>query len=69
MDIYQLLAQNLKNLLMERDWTVKELSKRSGIGEKTIKDIMQAKRKKIRFNTLYGLCVTLKTTMKELVGF
>ncbi|MBQ8658456.1 MAG: helix-turn-helix transcriptional regulator [Clostridia bacterium] len=66
---YEFLGNNLKRLLKEKSWSVKEFSKKSGIGERTIREIIQAKRRKIRMSTLYLLCTTLKTTMKELVGF
>ncbi len=66
---YEFLGNNLKRLLEERGWSVEEFSKKSGIGARTIREIIRAKRRKIRMNTLYILCTTLKTTMKELAGF
>ncbi len=66
---YEFLGNNLKRIIKERGLTVKELSKRSGIGEQTIRDIINAKRRAIRMKTIYNLCVALKTKMKELTGF
>jgi len=66
---YEFLGNNVKRILKEKGWTVKEFSGKSGLSEKTIREIIQAKRRKIRWKTLYTLCTTLQTKMKELAGF
>jgi DNA-binding Xre family transcriptional regulator len=66
---HELLRNNLKRLLEEKGWSVKIFSEKSGLSERTIQNIIKAKHKKIHFRTLYIICTTLQTTMKELAGF
>jgi len=66
---YEFIGNNVKRLLKEKGWSVKGFSEKSGLSEKTIREIIQAKRRKIRWNTLKAICITLETTMKEIAGF
>jgi len=66
---YEFIGNNVKRLLKEKGWSVKGFSEKSGLSEKTIREIIQAKRRKIRWNTLKAICIALETTMKEIAGF
>jgi len=66
---YEFLGNNVKRILKEKGWNVKEFSEKSGLSERTIREIIQAKRRKIRWKTLRVLCTSLQTKMKELAGF
>lgn len=65
MNLKQLVAQRLKNILLEKGLTQYSLYRISGVPQSTISTILNGNIKTIKLSTLHEICAGLNMTLFE----
>lgn len=63
------LGTNLKEILKQRNMSIKDLSKKTGISLNTLYSITKRDGRMARFDIIKKICETLEITESELLGF
>ncbi|SCJ22088.1 Predicted transcriptional regulator [uncultured Eubacterium sp.] len=63
------LGTNLKEILKQKNMTIKDLSKKAGISVNTLYSITKRDGKMARFDIIKKICETLEIKESELLGF
>ena len=63
------LGTNLKEILKQRNMSIKDLSKKTGISLNTLYSITKRDGRMARFDIIKKICETLEVTESELLGF
>ncbi|PTY77208.1 hypothetical protein B5V89_15515 [Heyndrickxia sporothermodurans] len=65
MEIREAVKTRIENLCKERDWTLNELIKRSGVHQPTISEFMNGRSKYPQINTIKKLSLGFGITLSE----
>ncbi|ELC8416824.1 helix-turn-helix domain-containing protein [Clostridium perfringens] len=63
-----MLGKKIKELRLANELTIKDLSKKTGIGQSTISELETGKAKKPRFDTLVKIANVLEVDVNYLLG-
>ena len=65
MTLTKAIAERVKNLLNERNFSQYELYKRGGVPRSTVCDVINNNKKRVSTDTVYQICSTLGISLQE----
>lgn len=65
MEIHTAVKQRINNLLLENKWSVNELSRRSGVNQSTLSEIVSGRSKHPRIITLKKISYAFNMTLSD----
>ena len=65
MTLTKAIAERVKNLLTERNFSQYELYKRGGVPRSTVCDTINNHKKRVSTETIYQICSTLGISLRE----
>lgn len=65
MEIHKAINQRINSLLLEKDWSLNELSRRSGVNQSTLSEIISGRSKHPRIITLKNIAFAFDMTLSD----
>lgn len=65
MDVHIAVKQRIEKLLLERKWSINELSRRSGVNQSTLSEIVSGRSKYPRIITLKKIAYAFNMTLSN----